>query len=85
MLKLRTVYPYGLNDRVGDEYKTENSHVAVANKFPSLSRKNVRVKRGVARHGNNNMTPVRFITEFKEKLHHSLKDVLNFIRVSLSF
>lgn len=84
MLKLRTVYPYGLNDRVGDEYKTENTHVAVATKFPSLSRKNVRVKRGVARHGNNDMTPDRFITEFKKKLHHSLKDVANFIRVSLS-
>jgi len=24
MLKLRTVFPYGLNDRVGDEYKNEN-------------------------------------------------------------
>ena len=25
MLKLRTVFPYGINDRVGDEYKNENS------------------------------------------------------------
>ena len=25
MLKLRTVYPYGLNDRVGDEFKNEEN------------------------------------------------------------
>ena len=46
MMQLRTVYPYRLNDRVGDEYKTENTHVNVTNKFPSLPRKFIRVNRG---------------------------------------
>ena len=32
MMELRTVYSYGLNDRVGDEYKTANTHINVANK-----------------------------------------------------
>ena len=26
MMKLKTMYPYGLNDRYDDEYKTENTH-----------------------------------------------------------
>ena len=34
MLKLRTIYPYGLNYCLGDEYKKENTHVLVYNKFP---------------------------------------------------
>ena len=28
MLKLRTVYPYGLNDRVGNEFKTEHTKIS---------------------------------------------------------
>ena len=38
MLKLRTIYPYGLNDRLEDEYKKENTHVLVGNKFPHVPR-----------------------------------------------
>ena len=38
MLKLRTVYPYGLNDRIGDEYMTDRKHSIVFPKFPSLKR-----------------------------------------------
>ena len=33
MLKLRTIYPYGLNYCLGVEYKKENTHVLVYNKF----------------------------------------------------
>ena len=36
MLRLRTVYPYGLNDRVGDEYMPEKDHSNICSKFPSL-------------------------------------------------
>ena len=35
MLTLQTVYPYRLNDRVGDEYMTEKDR-AVGNKFLPL-------------------------------------------------
>ena len=38
MHELRTIFPYGLNDR-GDEFKTDNKHINVAAKFSSLSRK----------------------------------------------
>ena len=39
MLKLRTIYPYGLNDRLGDEYKKDGTHELVGDTFSSLPRK----------------------------------------------
>ena len=84
MLKLRTVYPYGLNDRVGDEYKTADTHIAVGSKFPNLGRKHARLKRGVLRKGTNNLTPNKFVTDFKNHLDNCIEDTSNFIRVSLS-
>ena len=39
MLKLRTIYPYGLNDRPWDEYKKKDTHVLVGNTFQPLPRK----------------------------------------------
>ena len=38
MLNLPRVYPYNLNDRVGDEYKKEETHQLVLNVF--LKRRN---------------------------------------------
>ena len=38
MLTLQTVYPYGLNDRVGDEYMAEKDSRVVGNKFLPLHR-----------------------------------------------
>lgn len=38
MLKLRAVLVYGLYDRLGNEYKKEDTHVITDNKFPPLSR-----------------------------------------------
>ena len=33
MHELRTISPYGLNDRIGDEIKTDNKNINVAAKF----------------------------------------------------
>ena len=33
MHELQTIFPYGLNDRIGDEFKTDNKHINVAAKF----------------------------------------------------
>ena len=30
MHELRTIFPYGLNDRIGDEFKTDNKHIVAA-------------------------------------------------------
>ena len=39
MHELRIIFPYGLNDRIGDEFKIDNKHINVAAKFSSLPRK----------------------------------------------
>ena len=85
MLKLRTVYPYGLNDRLGDEFKDDNCHMQVGNKFPALSRAFTRLGRGASRFGHaTGITGVRFVTELKRVLDVDLPNAVNFIRISLS-
>ena len=39
MHELRTIFPHGLNDRIGDEFKTDNKHINMTAKFSSLPRK----------------------------------------------
>ena len=39
MHELRTIFPYGLNDKIRDEIKTDNKHIDTAAKFSSLPRK----------------------------------------------
>ena len=82
-MELRTVYPYGLNDRVGDEYKTENTHVNVANKFPSLPRKFICVNRGKLHKGTSKLLPNEFMSGLSSILETSIIDAPNSIRVSL--
>ena len=40
---LRTVIPYGLNDRIGDEPKKKDAYVLVDKKFPLLTKYHPRV------------------------------------------
>jgi len=84
MLKLRTVYPYGLNDRVGDEWKKDDTHDTVAKRFPRLERKHARNSRGKNRYGNSNMNPKSFLIKLKNTLISNIKDAANFIRFTLS-
>ena len=84
MLKLRTVFPYGLNDRIGDEFKNQDTHFAVANKFPPLKRARARISRGTLRKGKNPMTIHEFLEKLSNMLLSSLPDALNFIRVRVS-
>ena len=83
MLQLRTIYPYGLNDPVGDEYKREDSHHLVANRFPPLSRKHPRASRGLAYRGNN-LTSTDFFNKLTTMLKDDLPNTLNYIRVSIA-
>ena len=46
MLKLRTLYPYGLNDSLDEPIKGVSDHIVGLN-FPSLSRKYSRPKHRV--------------------------------------
>ena len=84
MHELRTIFPYGLNDRIGDEFKTDNKHINVAAKFSSFPRKYSR-----ANCGKNNKTvprllPQQFVKDLNQMLNTSIKDATNFIRISIS-
>ena len=58
MMESRTVYAYGFNDRVEDEYKTANTHnINVGNKFPSLPRKYIHANRGTLHKGISKLLP----------------------------
>ena len=83
ILKLRTVFPYGLNDRIGDEYKNDYSHNLVGNKFPSLKRSKKRLVRGTLHKGTND-SPFKFISDFKETLNNTIPDAMNFLAIRLN-
>ena len=77
MHKLRILSPYGLNDRLGDEY----DKLLFSNKFPPLSRKRDRVSRG--RIHKNIFFPWWAFYKLNYHLSHNLSDVPDFFRVFL--
>ena len=83
MLKLRTVYPYGMNDRIGDDFVNQNTHVLVGKQFPPLPRKNARISRGQSHRNNSSLSPKDFFHQFKLHLNNNLSELPNFSRVHL--
>ena len=83
MLELRTVYLYGLIDQLGDEYKTDDAHVLVDKRFPSLLRKHNRISGGSSHKSNISLSPDEFLIKLKNHLNHNLSDPPNFSRISL--
>ena len=78
MLKLKTLYPYGLNDKVGDKHKDNLAYTDVGLRFSALERQYECINRGSKHKGTFFQT---FLSMFKiDKLNH----LLNFIRTSLS-
>lgn len=43
MMKLRIVPPYGLNDRLENKYKKNDTHLLAFNKLPPLSKKHTTI------------------------------------------
>ena len=84
ILKLRTVYPYGLNDRINDEFKRTQERKRINNLFPPLPRNRVRVARGQNRTGTPSFSAPSFITILDKYLRSNLQDAMNFIRISLT-
>ena len=91
-LKLRTVYPYGLNEKV-DIYDDDNnvkkfkSDDGIAGKlFPSLPRlfQMDQTCRNLNRKGINILNYKQFITSINNYLKDDLPNALNYIRVSLA-
>ena len=82
--ELRAVFPYGLNDRIGDEFKTDNKHINVAASFSSLPRKYSRANRGENHKGVPRLLPQQFVKDLNQMLSTSIKDTPNVIRISIS-
>ena len=84
MLKLRTVFSYRLNDRVGDEYKNENSDKQIGIKFKPLERNFHRISPGKSKESSVKLTPQTFLYDLNNMLNSNLLDTANCIRITLS-
>ena len=84
MLKLQTVYPFGLNDRIGDEYMTEKECKVVSKKFLPLHRAHNRPPYNVNRTKlDNSFLKENFLKILQTHLDVNIKDAGFFIRVSI--
>ena len=83
MLKLRTVYPYGLNDRVGDEFKNEENEKLIASQFPKLDRQFVRRTKGSGK-GKQPFSANAFVHGLQHMLQNEIKEGMNFVRHTLA-
>ena len=84
MLKLRTVFPYGLNDRVGDEHSSFRSKNLIGSLFPPLKRYSPDHVRGHNRKGLNKFNADNFLLFLKYQLDNNLPNAMNNLRISLS-
>ena len=84
MHELRTIFPYGHNDRIGDEFKTYNKHTNIDAKFSFLPRKYSRANCGKNHISVPRLLPQQFVKDLNQMLSSSIKDAPNFIRNSIS-
>ena len=84
MLKLRTVFPFGLNDRVGDEYMAGRGNTDIASKFPSLKRSGNRYRIRTKSPTSSKFICDNFIYIMNESFRNDLKNSMNLTRVLLS-
>ena len=84
MLTLRTVYPYGLNSRVGDEYIPEYHNSSIFSKFPALKRIKQHLKVRTKFPTSNTFILDNFIYIINESIRNNIKNTMNLIRVLLS-
>ena len=84
MLTLQTVYPYEVNDRVGDEYMAEKDSSVVGNSFLPLHSLYKRPEYNYSKIKlDNSFLGQNFVKILTTHLDHNLKDVGYFIRVSI--
>ena len=84
MYKLQTAYPYGLNDKTGDDYSYSSDETPVAYKFPSLKRSKPHPlrSRNFPFHQSNSVNS--FLALFSNKLRTNIKSCMNFGRSAIS-
>ena len=85
MLKLRIVYPFGLNDRVGEDDKCNSDVKWITRKYPKLDRSCKRHTKGNHKSkDNNNITAEVFLENLKNILNNDVKEAMNYIRKNLT-
>ena len=89
MLTLRTVYPYGLNEKIGEtgdlnRLRLEDDGI-IGKKFPKLPRTNIRVAttQGNTKVDYSSFNHQQFLDNLIDKLQHDIRNAPNFIRVAL--
>jgi len=82
MLKLRTVYPYGLNDRVGDDFAIQRNQKLIGQQFLKLARTFPRKSKGNGKNSSK-LEPGTFLNILDHLLQTSLPDVMNYIRITV--
>ena len=84
MLTYQTVYLYGLNDRVGDEYMAQSR--VVGNKFLPLHRLYKLPDYNCSKiELDHSLLKQNFVKNLARHLDHNLKDAVYFVRVSIKF
>ena len=84
MLTLQKVYPFGLNDRISDEYMTEKECRVVSKKFFPLHRLHNRPPYNANKTKlDNSFLKNNFIKILQTHLDVNIKDAGYFIRVSI--
>ena len=83
ILKLRTAFPYGLNDKIGEDVQ-RNDDKPVGISFPSLKRNKNHPVRSKNHAFSKNNSVKSFLNLFKNKLINDLKSCLNFGRSIIS-
>ena len=81
MMKLRTVYPFGLNDKIDEKTKAED--IIVTKRFSGLPRRHQHNKRK-RKPFNKNNSIANFMNLLKTKLQNDIKSCMDFIRSVLS-
>ena len=84
MHELRKIFPFGLNDRIRDELKTDNKHINVAAKVSSSARKHSSASRGKNHKGVSLFLQQQFLHNSNHMLNTSTKDASNFIKIAIS-
>ena len=73
MKTLRTIHPYGLNDRVGDDFMRDQATDRIGSKFPTLKRSFNRVNRRESRKGYYQLDHDMFLKRLEEILMGDVK------------
>ena len=74
MHELWAIFPYGLNGRIGDEFKTDNKHINIAAKFWSLPREYSRANLGKNHKGVPRLLPQEIVKDLNQMLNTTIKD-----------